>query len=64
MARILGDGKRQRTRGFAELQSLYLFRDGFGRPGKGNDKARLRVGSVTRDGTSWFRFPSSRVSKH
>ena len=38
MARILGDGKRQRTRGFTELQSHYLFEDRFGRPGKGNDK--------------------------
>ena len=41
MARILGDGKRQRTRGFAELQSHYLFRDRFGRPGKGNDKGKV-----------------------
>jgi transposase len=38
VARILGDGKRQRTRVFAELQSHYLFEDRFGRPGKGNDK--------------------------
>ena len=38
VARILGDGKRQRTRGFTELQSHYLFEDRFGRPGKGNDK--------------------------
>ena len=41
VARILGDGKRQRTRGFAELQSHYLFRDRFGRPGKGNDKGQV-----------------------
>jgi transposase len=38
VARILGDGTRQRTRAFAELQSHYLFLDRFGRPGKGNDK--------------------------
>ena len=38
---FLGDGKRQRTRGFAELQSHYLFRDRFGRPGKGNDKGKV-----------------------
>ena len=38
VARILGDGTRQRTRAFAELQSHYLFADRFGRPGKGNDK--------------------------
>ena len=37
VARILGDGKRQRTRTFAELQSHYLFEDRFGRPGKGNE---------------------------
>ena len=30
VARILGDGKRQRTRTFAELQSHYLFEDRFG----------------------------------
>ena len=41
MARILGDGKRQRTRGFTELQSHYLFDDRFGRPGKGNDKGKV-----------------------
>jgi len=40
-ARILGDGKRQRTRVFAELQSHYLFEDRFGRPGKGNDKGKV-----------------------
>ena len=39
VARILGDGKRQRTRAFAELQSHYLFEDRLGRPGKGNEKA-------------------------
>jgi transposase len=41
VARILGDGERQRTRGFAELQSHYLFLDRFGRPGKGNDKGKV-----------------------
>jgi len=41
VARILGDGTRQRTRAFAELQSHYLFRDRFGRPGKGNDKGKV-----------------------
>ena len=35
VARILGDGRRQRTRAFTELQSHYLFEDRFGRPGKG-----------------------------
>jgi transposase len=41
VARILGDGTRQRTRVFAELQSHYLFADRFGRPGKGNDKGKV-----------------------
>ena len=35
VARILGDGRRQRTRVFSELVSHYLFEDRFGRPGKG-----------------------------
>jgi len=41
VARILGDGTRQRTRVFSELQSHYLFQDRFGRPGKGNDKGKV-----------------------
>jgi transposase len=41
VARILGDGTRQRTRTFSELQSHYLFEDRFGRPGKGNDKGNV-----------------------
>ena len=41
VARILGDGRRKRTRAFTELQSHYLFDDRFGRPGKGNDKGMV-----------------------
>ena len=41
VAKILGDGRRQRTRAFIELQSHYLFDDRFGRPGKGNDKGKV-----------------------
>jgi len=41
VARILGDGNRQRTQAFGELQSHYLFEDRFGRPGKGNDKGKV-----------------------
>jgi transposase len=37
MAKIGGDGKRERTRAFTELVSHYLFADRFGHPGKGND---------------------------
>ena len=51
VARILGDGKRQRTRVFTELQSHYLFEDRFGRPGKGNDKGQVEglVGFIRRN---------------
>jgi len=41
VARILGDGKRERSRMFSTLQSHYLFEDKFGRPGKGNDKGKV-----------------------
>jgi len=51
VARILGDGTRQRTRVFSELQSHYLFGDRFGRPGKGNDKGKVEglVGFIRRN---------------
>jgi transposase len=41
VAKICGDGQRDRTRAFTELVSHYLFRDRFGRPGKGNDKGKV-----------------------
>ena len=51
VARILGDGRRKRTRAFTEIQSHYLFEDRFGRPGKGNDKGKVEglVGYVRRN---------------
>ena len=51
VARILGDGRRKRTRAFTELQSHYLFDDQFGRPAKGNDKGKVEgmVGYVRRN---------------
>ena len=51
VARILRDGRRQRTRSFTELQSHYLFDDRFGRPGKGNDKGKVEgmVGYMRRN---------------
>ena len=60
VARILGDGKRQRTRVFSELQSHYLFLDRFGRPGKGNDKGKVEnlVGYARRN----FMVPVPRAS--
>jgi len=36
-----GDGKRQRTRVFTEVQSHYHFEDRFDRAGKGNDKGKV-----------------------
>ncbi len=41
VARILPDGTRQLTQGFSGLQSHYLFKDRYGRPGKGNDKGKV-----------------------
>jgi transposase len=51
VARIPGDGKRQRTRVFSELQAHHLFADRFGRPGKGNDKGKVEglVGWIRRN---------------
>ena len=51
MARILGDGRRQRTRAFTEIQSHYLFDDRFDRPAKGNGKGKVEgmVGYVRRN---------------
>ena len=56
VARMLGDGTRQRTRVFSELQSHDVFDDRFGRPGKGNDNrqggraGRLRAPELLRAG--------------
>ena len=52
VARILGDGTRQRTRTFSELRSHYLFEDRFGRPGKGNDKGSVEGRCCTNTGSS------------
>jgi len=60
VARILGDGKRKRTRVFSELVSHYLFKDRFGRPGKGNDKGKVEgmVGYTRRN----FMVPKPRFA--
>ena len=42
VAKIVGDGRRRRTRVFTELQSHYLFSDRFGRPGKGKVESMVR----------------------
>ena len=59
VARILGDGTRQRTQVFSELQSHDLFDARFGRPGKGNDKGKVEglVGYARRN----FFVPIPRV---
>jgi transposase len=59
VAKILGNGRRKRTRAFSELQSHYLFEDRFGRPGKGNDKGKVEglVGFARRN----FMVPLPRV---
>ena len=60
VARILGDGERQKTRAFSELQSHYLFAEKFGRPAKGNDKGKVEglVGYARRN----FMVPIPRAS--
>jgi transposase len=60
VARILGDGTRQTTRAFSELQSHYLFAEKFGRPAKGNDKGKVEglVGYARRN----FLVPLPRVN--
>jgi len=55
VAKILGDGTRARAKLFAELQSHYLFKDRFGRPGKGNDKGNVE--GMVRFGRRTFMVP-------
>ena len=55
VARICSDGKRERTRAFSELISHYLFRDRFGRPGKGNDKGKVE--NLVKNGRRRFLTP-------
>jgi transposase len=60
VAKILGDGTRQKTRAFSELQSHYLFAEKFGRPGKRNGKGKVEglVGYARRN----FMVPIPRVN--
>ena len=41
VVRILADGTRERTAAFTRLVSHYVFRDRYGRPGRGNDKGNV-----------------------
>jgi transposase len=61
VARILGDGERRRTQAFAHLQSHYLFRDRFGRPGKGNDKGKVEA--LVKTARRKFFVPIPRVTE-
>ena len=61
VARILGDGRRQRTRAFTELQSHYLFDDRFGRPGKATTRGRSKAWSAICGATFWCRCHPSRA---
>jgi transposase len=61
VARILGDGERRRTQAFSHLQSHYLFRDRFGRPGKGNDKGKVEA--LVKTARRKFFVPIPRVTE-
>ena len=60
VARILGDGEKQKTRAFSELQRPDLFAEKFGRLGKANDKGKVEnlVGYARRN----FMVPVPRAS--
>jgi transposase len=60
VAKILGDGTRRRTHAFSHLQSHYLFRDRFGRPGKGNDKGSVEA--LVKIGRRTFFVPIPKVT--
>jgi len=62
VARILGDGKRARTQAFTGLVSHYLFRDRFGRPGKGNDKGKVE--GLVKNGRRRFLTPVPSASSY
>ena len=43
VARILPDGTRERTAAFTRLIGHYVFKDRYGRPGRGNDKGNVEA---------------------
>ena len=53
VARILGDGRRKRSRAFTELQSHYLFDDRFGRPARATTRGRWRAWPAICGAISW-----------
>ena len=66
VAKICGDGKRERTRAFTELCSHYLFRDRLGRPSKGNDKGKRndkgKVEGLVKFSRADFMVPNPQVT--
>lgn len=60
VARICGNGVRERTQAFTGLVSHYLFRDRFGRPGKGNDKGKVE--GLVKNGRRRFLTPIPRFA--
>ena len=62
VARICGDGRRERTRAFTGLVSHHLFRDRFGRPGKGNDKGKVE--SLVENGRRRFLTPMPQAASY
>ena len=55
VAKICGNGERKRTQAFTSLVSHYLYRDRFGRPGKGNDKGKVE--GLVKNGRKRFLTP-------
>jgi transposase len=66
VARILGNGERQRTQVFSALQSHYLFKDRFGRPAKGNNKGKVEgmVGYLLRGWSQRSQTPETLIKTY
>jgi transposase len=62
VAKICGDGKRERTQAFTGLVSHHLFADRFGRPGKGNDKGKVE--GLVKYARSHFMVPIPRAATY
>jgi transposase len=63
VARILGDGERQKIRAFSELQSHYLFAESSDDRPRVTTRGRSRTWSAVRGVTSWFRFRVRQAGK-
>jgi transposase len=64
VARILGDGTRQRTQVFASCNRTTCSRIGSAARARATTRARLKVWSAMRGATSWCRSRSSTASRH